>query len=70
MKKKKTKPFDLSIPHVCNLCKEERIIDFEKSIRYLDVLCYDCARRIDDEYIKYCESLIQTVVLEKPNAKI
>lgn len=69
-KKSKPEPFDLSVPHVCSLCKENKMIDFESSLLYLDILCYDCARRIDQEYISYCESLIQTIVLEKPNAKV
>ena len=66
---RKLEPFDLTDKHICNLCGQLKMIDIERSVSYLDILCYDCCDRVDQEYIKVCENLIKTIVLEKPDAQ-
>ena len=42
----------------CSLCGEEKSVNLQRSIDYRCILCYDCANRVDEEYVALCEMII------------
>lgn len=53
---------DTPILKICALCGEEKEMDVESSLTYCTVLCYNCAKQIDEEYIKFAETKIKEVL--------